>query len=49
MSGLEYAFALGVAAMGERSFYYPVDIGVDGNGRFCALGRSHEIRGICRC
>ncbi len=49
MSGLENAFTLGVAAMEGCSFYYPVDVGVVGNGRFYGLDRPHEDKRIGHC
>lgn len=48
---LEYDRTLGVAAMENRGFYYPVDIAINGVGRIYGLSRSHEgdPRGVRVC
>ena len=39
---LAYDRTLGVAAMQDRGFYYPVDIAIADDGRIYGLSRSHE-------
>ena len=48
---LKYDRTLGVAAMENRGFYYPVDAAIRPDGRIYGLSRSHEgeIRGVRVC
>lgn len=50
-SFLVYDRTLGVAAMANRGFYYPVDIALNSDGRIYGLSRSHEgdPRGVRVC
>ena len=51
MPFLRYDRTLGVAAMENRGFYYPVDTAIHQNGRIYGLNRSHEgdTRGVRVC
>ncbi len=48
---LVYDRTLGVAAMENRGFYYPVDVAINREGRIYGLNRSHEgdPRGVRVC
>jgi DNA-binding beta-propeller fold protein YncE len=50
-TALRYQLTLGIAAMGGRGFYYPVDTALGNDGRIYVLGRSHDgdPRGIQIC
>ena len=39
---LEYSLTIGVAAMGGRGFYYPVDLAFSADERIYVLGRAHD-------
>ncbi len=51
MPFLRYDRTLGVAAMDNRGFYYPVDTAIHQHGRIYGLNRSHEgdTRGVRVC